>query len=115
MREEKMKREKEVVDNRYAKLRNKSEEKKKELIAVNGRLQEKKIDHKVVSDRERRLQERVATLSNELKKMSKYEREVFIELKTEANLECAKRRAENEIEVWMNRFKELETSSGLNY
>ncbi|KAF9589078.1 hypothetical protein IFM89_018809 [Coptis chinensis] len=139
MREKKMKVEKEEAEKRCCKLLNEFEEKKKELVAVKEMLQDielRKIsledevwgyrktcdelkekvtrleeDHKVVCERERRSEERVITLSDELKKMNKREREIMFVLKNEnRDLECAKRQAENEIEVWKKRFNELKTN-----
>ncbi|KAF9589081.1 hypothetical protein IFM89_018812 [Coptis chinensis] len=136
-KEKKLKLEKEVAGNRCSKLLNESEEKKKELVDVKeklleielektsledevwrhkrmcGELEEKVVrleeDHKIVWERERQSQERITTLSGELKKINKNEIEILIVLKNEnSDLGCAKRRAENELEVWKERFNELE-------
>ncbi|PIA31978.1 hypothetical protein AQUCO_04700089v1 [Aquilegia coerulea] len=117
-----------------AMLSNELKEKKEELIIVQGKLEEfelKKIviedeilgykrmceelkekdvrleeDNKLLCGRERRSRERAIDLKNDLKN----ERERIIELKTEnRDLDCQKRRAENETKVWEKRFKELET------
>ncbi|MCL7036730.1 hypothetical protein MKW94_030375, partial [Papaver nudicaule] len=65
---------------------------------------------KVISNREKRAQERTAHLEEVIKKIENDEREIFVRLKTEnRDLECWKRRAEDEIGSWKKRCTELET------
>ncbi|KAF9589075.1 hypothetical protein IFM89_018806 [Coptis chinensis] len=142
VREGKMKMDKEVVESRCVKLSNEIEVKKTEIVDVREKLQEMEVrkigledeiwghkrmcnelkekvirleeDYKVVCERERRSQVRIVTLSDELKKMNKNEREILVVLKKEnSDLEYAKRRVENEIEVWKRRINELETNRGM--
>ncbi|KAF9602079.1 hypothetical protein IFM89_024846 [Coptis chinensis] len=128
----------EVYEAKCAELSDLLEEKKKEMSLVEGKIGElefEKIsieddisgykrmcydfkervtrleeDCKVVCERERRAQGRITGLLEEIKCTSKDDKLRCVELKTEnGDLECAKRRAENEVEVWKKRFNELET------
>ncbi|KAI3975576.1 hypothetical protein MKX01_002408 [Papaver californicum] len=66
-------------------------------------------EKKVISNREKRAHERLAHLEEVVKKFENDERETFVQLKTEnRDLECWKRRAEDEIESWKKRCTELE-------
>ncbi|PIA31977.1 hypothetical protein AQUCO_04700088v1 [Aquilegia coerulea] len=123
-----------AYETKCAMLSDELKEKKEEIIVVQGKLEElelKKIgiedeilgykrmceelkekdtrleeDYKLVCEREKRSRERAIDLKDELKN----ERERIIELEMEnRDLECQKRRAENETNVWEKRFKELET------
>ncbi|XP_043716529.1 uncharacterized protein LOC122664664 [Telopea speciosissima] len=67
-------------------------------------------DCKVVCEREKRAQERVSILSEELKKVENETREKYVQLKVEnIDLMRAKKKAEDEIETWKKRFVELES------
>ncbi|KAF8379663.1 hypothetical protein HHK36_029107 [Tetracentron sinense] len=92
-----------VIEDELKKYKRTSDELKEEIT----RLEE---DNKVVRERERRAKERINDLSGELQKSEKDGQERIVQLKIEnRDLECGKRRAENEIEVWQKRFKELES------
>ncbi|XP_042505316.1 uncharacterized protein LOC122081950 isoform X2 [Macadamia integrifolia] len=67
-------------------------------------------DYKIVCERGKTTRERNSTLSEELKKMEDDTREKYVQLKVEnRNLECGKKRAENEIETWKNMLVESES------
>ncbi|OVA06391.1 hypothetical protein BVC80_8981g29 [Macleaya cordata] len=114
------------------------EEKKMECVAIEGKLKDLRLrkitvddelkeykttcnetkemimgleeDQKVICKKEKRAQERITYLEEEIKKIESDEREKYVQLKTEnRDLECGKRRAEDEIEIWKKRFRELET------
>ncbi|KAI3835603.1 hypothetical protein MKW98_027515 [Papaver atlanticum] len=66
-------------------------------------------EQKVLSNRKKRVLERTSPLEEAAKKFENDERETFVQLKTEnRDLECWKRRAEDEIESWKKRCTELE-------
>ncbi|KAJ4955039.1 hypothetical protein NE237_011822 [Protea cynaroides] len=67
-------------------------------------------DYKVVCEREKRAQQRISTLSEELKEMENETREKYFQLKVEnRDLMQGKKRAEVEIEIWKKRVAELES------
>ncbi|OVA06393.1 hypothetical protein BVC80_8981g31 [Macleaya cordata] len=86
----------------------------KEYKRTCNRLQEQIMrleeDKKVICEREKRAEERSSCLEEEIKKIESDKREKYVQFKTEIrDSECGKRRAEDEIEVWKKRFRELET------
>ncbi|XP_042480932.1 uncharacterized protein LOC122061615 isoform X2 [Macadamia integrifolia] len=67
-------------------------------------------DYKVVCEREKRAQERISNLSEELKGMENVTTEKYVQLKVEnLDLMREKKKAEDEIETWKKRFVELES------
>jgi hypothetical protein len=62
-----------------------------------------------VQGREQRALERIDALSAELEKKEKERREEFVELKAaNRDLECVKRKAEDERDEWKKKFGELQ-------
>ncbi|XP_010261492.1 PREDICTED: uncharacterized protein LOC104600314 isoform X2 [Nelumbo nucifera] len=76
---------------------------------IKERLTRLEEDYKVSCEREKSARERNINLSEELKKMEQDTKEKHLQLKMEnMALESAKRRAENEIEIWKKNFREVE-------